>query len=553
MIRIRPRVRRFGVACLAGTLLALTASTGSSALTIAEPPSLPPAFEAMACPGTPSPVPTPGGDVRCGMVSVPAHYDAVPGGGSNGRSGGGTALHIAVAVVPAALPSGRPPLVLLAGGPGEKLVEPVLENLAFEMSFPTPIGLAAFAATRDLVLIDQRGAGLSTPALECPEVEAAWAATTDATRLVDNAVGGYRSCHDRLVGEGIDLSAFNTTDAALDVEEVRLALGYDRIDLFGTSYGARLALQVARHPAALDALVLASSIPPEANFVADVGRSYDHALVALAAACTADDACHRAVPDLIGALDGVLARLDAAPQRVTQVDPLTGTETSRTVDAFLFDAAVYSLFYAGQGPALIPGLVEHAAAGDFSLFRTAPVAAALAEAAAYEPAAALLADPSGAGAAVQGRSSVSLGQQVTFLCSEEATQPARLRASDATTAAARLFTRLHPILGPHLLDVCAVWPVPAAPATVFAPVTSAVAALVVSGAFDHITPPPYATAVAAELPAAVLVSASSRGHSPVVASGACGTAVVVAFLDASDRHQVDSSCLAVPISFALLA
>lgn len=496
-----------------------------------------PAFTPEACP-----LPMPAGErgaVRCGSVRVPAHHD---------RPDGAT-VEVAVAVVPARRPSQRPPLLMLAGGPGEKLIRPGLAGMVGGLSADVPSGLLALATERDLVLVEQRGAGLSRPALECPEVLAAWRAVSPASSagLAAPVTAGYAACGARLRAAGVDLTAFNTTEAARDIPAVSAALGYDSFDLFGTSYGARLALQVGRAPqSGLRRLVLASAIPAEADFVRDVGTSYDAALHELAAACAADTVCHAVLPDLVGSLDGVLRRLAERPEPTVTIDPSTGRVVTGTIDAFAFDSVVYGLFYSPGGPGAIPALIARAEAGDFSLLSTAAV-------------------PSGA----QDGVSISLGQQVTFLCSEEAARPdggAEPSGPSGPSApsgpsgpsgmvrsfAARLFVEVHPVLGVNLAAVCAAWAVPPAPAGVFEPVVSAVPTLVVSGRFDQITPPSYGAAVAARLPAAVPVVVPAAGHSALVGAGRCGLGVVVDFVSRDDPGAVDTTCLAAPVSFPLL-
>lgn len=466
------------------------------------------------------------GAVRCGMVRLPSHHD---------RPQVAT-VDVAVAVIPARRPADRPPLLLLAGGPGEKLVRPALAGMVGGLAADVPSGLLALATERDLVLVDQRGAGASRPALECPEVLAAWRSVppTASDGLAAAVTAGYGACGARLRAAGVDLGAFNTTEAARDIPAVAAALGYRRFDLFGTSYGARLALQVARAPqTALRRLVLASAIPAEADFVRDVGASYDAALRALADACAADAPCHAALPDLVGSLDAVLRRLAERPEPTVTVDPVTGEVVTGTIDAFAFDSIVYGLFYRAGGPAAVPALIARAAAGDLSFL-------------------------SGAGSPVgaQDSVSISLGQQVTFLCSEEAVRPDGPNGPDAPAGtprsfAARLFVDAHPVLGANLAAVCAAWGVAPAPAAVFEPVVSDVPTLVVSGRFDQITPPAYGAAVAAGLPASVSVVVPAAGHSPLVGAGRCGLGVVVDFVARADPATVDTACLAAPLTFRL--
>ncbi|MGE0729297.1 MAG: alpha/beta fold hydrolase [Acidimicrobiia bacterium] len=536
----RRTARRLCVGVVAALLPALlpTVALARGAAAAEEPPQPPPmaTWREAPCP-VPVPVPdTAGRTVRCGWAQVPAHH-ADPAGAT---------VEVAAAVIPARRPVGQPPLVMLAGGPGEKLVRPALLGSIVALANDVPAGLTFLAQDRDLVLLEQRGAGASRPALECPEVANAWSRTgaSAGAGLVDAVVAGYAACRARLVADGIDLAAFNTAEAARDVPAAVAALGYASFDLFGTSYGARLALQVARLPdSGLRRLVLASAIPAEADFVRDVGASYDAALHELGAACAEDPECARRVPDLVTALDGVLRRLEREPAPVVTIDPQTGRVVATTLDAFGFDSAVYGLFYSPGGPALVPTLVARAAAGDLSGFSVAVSEAGSAAAAGA---------PAGQGFGAQESVSISLGQQVTFLCAEEHARPDEpLPAGTVRSYAAALFVAVHPVLGHNLDRVCQVWDVPPAPGLVFDPVRFEGPTLVVSGRFDQITPPAYGRAIAASLPASVSVVVPSAGHSPIVGAGRCGLGVVIDFVSRAEPATVDTGCLDAPLTFRL--
>src|SRR5438105_2861141 len=105
------------------------------------------------------------------------------------------------------------------------------------------VAFAAAVQARDLVVIDQRGTGLSEPRLDCPEVaafeRAAVALPTDDQPGFADSVG---ACIDRLRSEDVDLSTYTTSQSASDVVAVTRALGYTSVNLYGLSYGARLGL-----------------------------------------------------------------------------------------------------------------------------------------------------------------------------------------------------------------------------------------------------------------------------------------------------------------------
>jgi pimeloyl-ACP methyl ester carboxylesterase len=203
---------------------------------------------------------------------------------------GGPTIRLAVGMLKNQSSARQPdPVILLAGGPGEKA-------LASAPSFAAL--LAPMVGERDFIVFDQRGVGLSEPALECPEwlqavydqldepdVEASSQATFEA----------LTACHDRLVREGVNLSNYNTVQNAADVNAIRIALGYDQINLFGGSYGTLLAQAVMRdHPDAVRSAVLASCRWKELlrGRVSTAAR----AVLRLLEACATDDACDAVYP-----------------------------------------------------------------------------------------------------------------------------------------------------------------------------------------------------------------------------------------------------------------
>jgi pimeloyl-ACP methyl ester carboxylesterase len=158
-------------------------------------------------------------------------------------------LHVTLARSPAPDPA-RPPLLLLAGGPGEGTLAAFAGVLGSERA-------STLAAGRDLVLVDVRGSGLSSPRLSCPDLFTP-ATLTSATRLL----GAARRCASGYARRGIDLQQYGTARTAGDLEAVRVALGIARWDVYGVSYGTRLAQLLLRdHPAGVRRLALDSVSP----------------------------------------------------------------------------------------------------------------------------------------------------------------------------------------------------------------------------------------------------------------------------------------------------
>ena len=187
--------------------------------------------------------------VECGFVVVPEDHNNPEG----------PTIKLAVAVVKDESDNHQPdPVMLLAGGPGEKTVHnaPAL----------APV-LAPIHPNRDLIVFDQRGAGLSEPALECPEfVQAVFDLLDepDPEVALQAQFDALMACRDRLVSEGHNLSAYNTIQNAADVNAIRIALGYDQVNLYGGSYGSLLAQATMRdHPERIRSVAINSVLPLE--------------------------------------------------------------------------------------------------------------------------------------------------------------------------------------------------------------------------------------------------------------------------------------------------
>ena len=177
--------------------------------------------------------------------------------------------------------------------------EPMLVPGSFRQ--PNYAGIAGLAQRvgRDVILVDTRGAGHSTPSLACPEVAAtapgAWMGGPRATRLITAAV---LACHDRLEADGVDVGAYDLTNTAADLEDLRRALGLDRWNLITYGPESRVALELVRlSPTSVRTLVLDSPDVPGTDPRAIAGPATQNAIHRVLAACAADRACYERYPD----------------------------------------------------------------------------------------------------------------------------------------------------------------------------------------------------------------------------------------------------------------
>jgi pimeloyl-ACP methyl ester carboxylesterase len=403
---------------------------------------------------------------RCGELRVPED-ESRPGGAE-------IALH--VAIIPATRQPARGALFYLEGGPG---------GAGSEAAVKVSEVFAKVSEFRDLVLVDQRGTG-GSHASTCPQ---------EHVRAADaRAVAAYvRRCFARLGGE----ARFLTSEAAAeDLERVRRALGYGRIDVYGSSYGATLAqLYLRLHPRSVRTATLDGASLTSVAVYELAARNAEHALHVDIARCHArQPACRRAFPDPRGELGRVLAE--------------------RPGSARALAATVATLLRSVEDTARVPLLI-HEAAGD-------------------------------AGGALLREHSVQMGSELdararlamfwTILCGDSwarfgvAATAAASRGSflaPANVARARLFQR-----------ACA--GVPEEPARPEGPWKSAVPVLLLAGSADPVDPPANLRGWRRTFPRGLLVTVPGLAHG-VVAYG-CVRLVVARFVAAGDTRGLDARC-----------
>ena len=281
----------------------------------------------------------------------------------------GNWIRLAVAIFKSPTVPTRPPLLLLGGGPG-----------TFVLDTFGPIITGALAhgltADRDLVMFDQRGVGYSQPALDCHELTDLALRTIETHRTrdqeTDDQVEAAFACRDRLVASGIELAAYNTAANAADVNDLRIALGYRQFDVWGMSYGTRLALAVERDfPKAVHSLVLDSALPPSVNQIVDRVANSERAFRTLFDGCAADLACASAYPDLEATFYDLVAQFNAAPARFFVQDPRTGVVYNMVLTGDRLDSNAQCRLTDAFLVRFVPLVAAGLRAGDFTLMSQA--------------------------------------------------------------------------------------------------------------------------------------------------------------------------------------
>jgi pimeloyl-ACP methyl ester carboxylesterase len=412
----------------------------------------------------------------------------------------GRRIALRVAVIPAVTATPDPdPLFILAGGPGQAATEIGPTILPF---------LRRVRPRRDIVLVDQRGTGASNP-LDCVDE----AADPDDLQHLFSVIADPQLLTGCLARLDADPRLYTTPIAMDDLDDVRRALGYDTINLYGGSYGTRAALvYMRRHPEAVRSAVLDGAAPAAMKLPLHMAQDGERALRHALDDCAADERCHERFPDLEADLDNLLRRLARDPIPVRTRHPRTGAMVDLEISRDGFVSQLRAALYDPDVVSLLPLIVQRAAGGDFDPFIAL-------------------------GAAFTGgiADSISLGMFLSVVCAEDLPY---ISAAERSEALAGTF------LGPVMLDAieksCAVWPAGELPPGYTDPVRSDHPVLILSGALDPATPPRWGEEVARHLSRARHVVAAGAAHN--VLPRGCAADVVARFLEAGDAADLDLSC-----------
>ena len=408
----------------------------------------------------------------------------------------GRQINLWIVVLPATRPVSRDPLVFLAGGPGQG---------AAQLARQIRAAFRGVQRTRDVVLVDQRGTGKSNP-LNCRSDANS---LREMTEPDESSLDRLKRC---LAGYNADVRLYTTNIAMDDLDDVRAYLGYDRINLYGGSYGTRAALvYLRRHGEHVRTMVLDGVAPMDMRLPLFTARDAQRALDKLLTDCDADEACRRAFPELSTRIRNLLQRLEQSPPMVHIVHPRTGAAEEVRVEARVVASILFSALYSPLTASMVPALVDAAERNEFqSIFAL--------------------------GLAGGGGDSMSVGMQLSVLCSEDA---ARVTPADVQQA------NVGTVFGSHLLGnqlkACEIWPRGAVDASYYEPVVSDVPALVLSGDLDPVTPPTWGESVVKSLKNGRHITVPGTGHG--VVGTACGQQLIQDFLDSASAASVDASCV----------
>jgi pimeloyl-ACP methyl ester carboxylesterase len=396
------------------------------------------------------------------------------------------------------------PLFLIQGGPGGSSIDMANQIHGF---------FSDVRKNRDLIFVDQRGTGKSNP-LRCEQ------ATPEDLKLPEAAqteqyIALMKSCAEKYQHN----SAFYTTVYAVqDLDAVRIALGYNKINLWGGSYGSRVALEYARrYPQQTRSIVLDGVAPVSIALPKYFARDAMAALVAVNNECLAQTDCAAEFGDIVQKAEIVLLRLNelyakGEPLEISYEHPRNQQTESLRLTPRTFSSLLFMSLYSRDLTVLLPRAISFAEKEDYRLL--AALSALSSEQAQLM--------------------NITEGMRYSVICNED--WPL-LSASDIEQSV--------PFFGvpfvKEMQSICALWPKAELPADYWQPINSDVPALLLSGKHDPVTPDVWAQAVAAHLLNSTSLSAAGGNHS--ISSEGCVPQLIAQFIERASMQNVKADCV----------
>ncbi len=237
-------------------------------------------------------------------------------------------IQLAVAIVKTGNAKPKPdPVLVIIGNAGFGV------NLAYAL----PSIFPDIAADRDMIVVDQRGTGFSTPSFECPELTSAYAELNKNTTLKernDQTIEASTTCAKNLNAAGVNLPAYTTSAMAADMEDLRQVLAINQWNIYTLFNGSRLALTMMRdYPQGIRSVIMDTPIPLQANPEVEYGTNVAYTLDRFFKDCDADELCYKAYPKVKDTFYKLLDQLDAQPVIIDVADLNSGNRYKVTLDS----------------------------------------------------------------------------------------------------------------------------------------------------------------------------------------------------------------------------
>lgn len=424
--------------------------------------------------------------VKCGKLEVPENY----------QQPDGDKIAINFAVLPAIDDSEyKAPLMFLAGGPGQAAVE-----LATGLNHV----FREVRKTRDIILVDQRGTGESS-ALSCDfeAVDNVYSSLPDALEPQE-----VKECVAQFKG---DVTQYNSENAIRDFDAIRAALGHEKLNIYGGSYGTRAGLVFMRmFPESLESVVLDSVGPIEVP-IGMFGQSGARSFELLLENCKNSESCHKAFPNLAEEFQAVKARLAKDVANIDILHPRLGTPTKLVIDDTKFTGNLRFQLYGMEGRSMVPLVIHQAFLGN------------------YQPLIGLM-------ARTEDEQLVYTGLLFNIVCNEDIP---RVSEADRAADASNNFDGEDSHSAWDM--VCPFFPEYRPSEDFYQSVTADIPTLILSGNLDPVTPPSNGEYSAKSLPNSHHIIVENASHT--VAMSTCASDIINEFLTSKTPKALDESCL----------
>ncbi|MDF3012814.1 MAG: alpha/beta fold hydrolase [Cellvibrio sp.] len=416
-----------------------------------------------------------------------------------------TDIQVAILRLPAISPvPDADPLFLIQGGPGGSSID--MANMIHGF-------FSDVRKNRDLVFVDQRGTGKSNP-LRCEQL------TPDDLKLpeavqTEKHLALMKSCAEKYQANA---NFYTTVYAVQDLDAVRSALGYDKINLWGGSYGTRVALEYARrYPQQTRSMVLDGVAPVSIALPKYFARDAMAALVAVNNECLAQTDCAAEFGDIVQKTEIVLQRLtllqdQGSPLEISYEHPRNQQTESLRLTPRVFSSLLFMSLYSRDLTVLLPRAISHAEKEDYRLL-----------------------------AAV----SALAGEQSQLMNIAEAMRYSVICNEDWPLLSTVDIEQSAPFFGVRFVkemqSICALWPKAKLPDDYWQPINSAVPALLLSGKHDPVTPEAWAHSVAGHLSNATTLSAAGGNHS--ISTEGCVPQLIAQFIERASMQNVKADCV----------
>ena len=424
--------------------------------------------------------------VKCGKLEVPENY----------QQADGDKIVINFAVLPAIDDSEyKAPLMFLAGGPGQAAVE-----LATGLNHV----FREVRKTRDIILVDQRGTGESS-ALSCDfeAVDNVYSSLPDALDPQE-----VKECVAQFKG---DVTQYNSENAIRDFDAIRAALGHEKLNIYGGSYGTRAGLVFMRmFPESLESVVLDSVGPIEVP-IGMFGQSGARSFELLLENCKNSESCHKAFPNLAEEFQAVKARLAKDVANIDILHPRLGTPTKLVIDDTKFTGNLRFQLYGMEGRSMVPLVIHQAFLGN------------------YQPLIGLM-------ARTENEQLVYTGLLFNIVWNEDIP---RVSEADKAADANNNFDGKDSHSAWDM--VCPFFPEYRPSEDFYQSVTADIPTLILSGNLDPVTPPSNGEYSAKSLPNSHHIIVENASHT--VAMSTCASDIINEFLTSKTPKALDESCL----------